>query len=388
MAGHNLMQAIARVNRVFPEKEGGLIVDYIGIAQALKRAMKEYTKRDQQKFGDPDIAKTALLTFREKAEICADLLHGYDYSEFPHATDARKAEIIKGGVNHLCAVGKEEDRKAFVKEAALLHNSVTLCRSLLSDEQIQLVAFYDSVRILLLRLEQHNGGNVRAKEINARIQHLLEQSVQSEGVVKLFQDDAREFSLFSEAFMEEIRRMKEKNLAVEILKKLLKGVIGGYKHTNVVQSAKFSDMLSEALSSYLKGMLSNEEVIDELIKLAQQIKAEEAQGNDLGLNKEEKAFYDALTQPELVRKAYSDEQFVALTKELTDTLRKNRTIDWNKRESARAQMRTMVKRLLRKYNYPPEGQEQALEVVMEQCNQWADQEYYDSIAESGGRPIF
>lgn len=124
MAGHNLMQAIARVNRVFPEKEGGLIVDYIGIAQALKRAMKEYTKRDQQKFGDPDIAKTALLTFREKAEICADLLHGYDYSEFPHATDARKAEIIKGGVNHLCAVGKEEERKTFIKEAALLHNSV------------------------------------------------------------------------------------------------------------------------------------------------------------------------------------------------------------------------------------------------------------------------
>ena len=244
------------------------------------------------------------------------------------------------------------------------------------------------MRILLLRLEQHSGGNVRAKEINARIQHLLEQSVQSEGVIKLFQDDAREFSLFSEAFMEEIRRMKEKNLAVEILKKLLKGVIGGYKHTNVVQSAKFSDMLSAALSAYLKGMLSNEEVIDELIKLAQQIKAEEAQGNDLGLNKEEKAFYDALTQPEMVRKAYSDEQFVALTKELTDTLRKNRTIDWNKRESARAQMRTMVKRLLRKYNYPPEGQEQALEVVMEQCNQWADQEYYDAIAESGGRPIF
>ena len=181
--------------------------------------------------------------------------------------------------------------------------------------------------------------------------------------------------------MEEIRRMKEKNLAVEILKKLLKGVIGGYKHTNVVQSAKFSDMLSEALSAYLKGMLSNEEVIDELIKLAQQIKAEEAQGNDLGLNKEEKAFYDALTQPDMVRKAYSDEQFVALTKELTEELRKNRTIDWNRRESARAQMRTMVKRLLRKYKYPPEGQEQALEVVMEQCNQWADQEYYDGNAE-------
>lgn len=388
MSGHNLMQAIARVNRVFPEKEGGLIVDYIGIAQALKRAMKEYTSRDQQKFGDPDIAKTALLTFREKYEICDDLMHGFDYSAFSSAPDAKKAELIRGAVNHVLATHDMERRKDFLKESALMHNAVTLCRSLLSDEQIQLVAFFDAVRVLLLRLEQRGDGGGKAKEINERIKNLLAQSVQSEGVVVLFNDKEREFSLFNEAFLEDIKRMKEKNLAVEILKKLLQGVIGGYKHTNVVQSAKFSDMLSESLSAYLKGMLSNEEVIEELIKLAKQIKQAEQEGNELGLTKEEKAFYDALTKPEMVRKAYTDEEFVALTKELTEELRKNRTIDWNKRESARAQMRTMVKRLLRKYNYPPEGQEQALEIVMEQCNQWADQEYYDAIEESGGRPIF
>lgn len=375
MAGHNLMQAIARVNRVFPEKQGGLIVDYIGIAQALKRAMKEYTKRDQKQFGDPNIAKTALKTFREKAEICSDLMHGYNYSAFPQANDAVKAELIRGGVNHLCAIGKEEARKAFVTEAALMHNAVTLCRSLLTDDEIQMVAFYDAVRITLLRIETRTGGNVKAREINERIRNLLAQSVQSEGVVVLFDDDKREFSLFDEAFMEEIRRMKEKNLAVEILKKLLQGVISGYKHTNVVQSAKFSDMLSQALSMYLKGMLSNEEVINELLKLAKQIKHEEEQGNDLGLTKEEKSFYDALTQPEMVRKAYTDDQFVALTKELTEELRRNRTIDWSRRETERAKMRVMVKKLLRKYNYPPEGQEQALEIVMDQCNQWADQEY-------------
>ena len=388
MSGHNLMQAIARVNRVFPEKEGGLIVDYIGIAQALKRAMKEYTARDQKKFGDPDIAKTALVTFKEKYEICDDLLHGFDYSAFPSAADAKKADLIRGAVNHILATHDIERRKDFLKESALMHNAVTLCRSLLSDEQIQFVAFFDAVRVLLLRLEQRGDGNGRAKEINERIKNLLAQSVQSDGVVVLFNDKEREFSLFNEAFLEDIKRMKEKNLAVEILKKLLQGVIGGYKHTNIVQSAKFSDMLSDSLSAYLKGMLSNEEVIEELIKLAKQIKQAEAEGNELGLSKEEKAFYDALTQPEMVRKAYSDEEFVALTKELTEQLRKNRTIDWNKRESARAQMRTMVKRLLRKYNYPPEGQEQALEIVMEQCNQWADQEYYDAIAESGGKPIF
>ncbi|MBO4665576.1 MAG: type I restriction endonuclease subunit R [Paludibacteraceae bacterium] len=388
MSGHNLMQAIARVNRVFPEKEGGLIVDYIGIAQALKRAMKEYTARDQKKFGDPDIAKTALVTFKEKYEICDDLLHGFDYSAFPSVADAKKADLIRGAVNHILATHDIERRKDFLKESALMHNAVTLCRSLLSDEQLQFVAFFDAVRVLLLRLEQHGGGGTKAKEINERIKNLLAQSVQSEGVVVLFNDKEREFSLFNEAFLEDIKRMKEKNLAVEILKKLLQGVIGGYRHTNVVQSKKFSDMLSDSLSAYLKGMLSNEEVIEELIKLAKQIKQAEAEGNELGLSKEEKAFYDALTQPEMVRKAYSDEEFVALTKELTEELRKNRTIDWNKKESARAQMRTMVKRLLRKYNYPPEGQEQALEIVMEQCNQWADQEYYDAIAESGGKPIF
>ena len=211
--------------------------------------------------------------------------------------------------------------------------------------------------------------------MNERIRNLLSQSVQSEGIVVLFDDKNRDFSIFDETFLEEIRHMKEKNLAVEILKRLLKGVINGYKQTNIVQSARFSELLSQALSLYLKGMLTNEEVISELIRLAHQIKAAEKQGNELGLTAEEKAFYDALTQQEAVRQAYSDEQFIALTKELTDKLRKNRTIDWNKRESAQAGMRKMVKHLLREYDYPPEGQKQALEVVMQQCEQWAEQEY-------------
>ena len=374
MAGHNLMQAIARVNRVFPEKEGGLIVDYIGIAQALKRAMKEYTDRDKKKFGDPDIAKTALTTYREKDEICHELFFGFDFSQYPSATDAEKGQIIKSAANFLLATDKETKRKAFIQESALLHNAVTLCRSLLSDEQLQIVAFYDAVRVLLMRFETSRNA-VKAKEVNERIRNLLAQSVQSEGIVVLFDDKNRDFSLFDDTFLEEIRRMKEKNLAVEILKKLLKGVINGYKQTNVVQSAKFSELLSQALSLYLKGMLTNEEVISELIRLAHQIKEAEQQGNDLGLTAEEKAFYDALTQQEAVRQAYSDEQFIALTKELTDKLRKNRTIDWNKRESAQAGMRKMVKHLLRQYDYPPEGQKQALEIVMQQCEQWAEQEY-------------
>lgn len=378
MSGHNLMQAIARVNRVFPEKEGGLIVDYIGIAQALKRAMQEYTDRDKKQFGDPDIAKTALLTYREKREICEDMLHGFDYSAFPQSTDAQKATLIKDAVNFILMPGRDPKRKAFLEASALLHNAVTLCRSLLTHDELEFVAFYDAVRVVLIRIET-SGTSVRAKEINERIKNLLSQSVQSEGIVVLFDEKKRDFSLFDEKFLQEIKNMKEKNLAVEILKKLLKGVVNGFKHTNVVQSAKFSELLSQALSMYLKGMLTNEEVINELIRLAMEIKNAEEQGNELGLSKEEKAFYDALTQQDSVRKAYSNDQFIALTKELTETLRRNRTIDWNKKESGQAEMRKLVKRLLRKYHYPPEGQEQALQTVMAQCEQWAEEEYESPI---------
>ena len=166
--------------------------------------------------------------------------------------------------------------------------------------------------------------------------------------------------------------MKEKNLAVKLLERLLKERIHSFERTNVVQSKKFSDLLNMALSNYLKGMLTNEEVIEELLKMAEEIKQNEEESNKLGLTVEEKAFYDALSSPEGVRQAYTDEQFVALTRELTEQLRRNRTIDWNRKESARAKMRVLVKRLLKKYKYPPEGQEKALETVMAQCNKWAD----------------
>lgn len=372
MKGHNLMQAIARVNRVFPNKEGGLIVDYIGIAQALKQAMKDYTKRDRQRFGDPDIKKTAYVKFEEKLEICRDQLHGYDYSAFYEGSNAVKAQLITDGANFLLDPRKEAYLKIFMRESELLHNAETLCRSLLTRQEKLEVAFMDAVRVMLTRFTQQ--GKISKKEINERIATLLEQSIQSRGVVPLVIGDDVEFSLFDEAFLEEVRRMKTKNLAVQMLEKLIKEQLRKYERTNLVQSKKFSDMLSAALSNYLKGMLTNEEVIAELLKMAEEIKKAEKEGNDLGLTAEEKAFYDALSTPAGVRQAYSDEEFLAMTKELTEELRKNRTIDWNKKETSRAKMRVMIKRLLKKYNYPPEGQEQALETVMAQCNQWADDE--------------
>lgn len=372
MSGHNLMQAIARVNRVFPEKEGGLIVDYVGIAQALKNAMKQYTNRDRRRFGDPDIAKTALTKWQEEYEICSDLLHGFDYDGFFDDDNVKKASAITGGVNFFSAPSKVTQKKDFIEHSSQLHNATTLCRSLLTTKQKTEVCYMDAVRVMLVKLSKK--GKITKHEINERIGELLRQSIKSDGVINLFGDRQLEFSLFDEAFMQEVHNMKEKNLAVELLTKLLKEKIATSKKTNVIKSDLFSDMLSQSLSNYLKGLLTNEEVIEELLKLAEQIKNSDKEGYELGLSVEEKAFYDALSSPEGVRQAYSDEEFIAMTKELTEELQKNRTIDWNRKESARARMRVMVKRLLKKYKYPPKHAEKALETVMRQCNHWADQE--------------
>ena len=374
MSGHNLMQAIARVNRVFPGKEGGLIIDYIGIAQALKQAMNDYTKRDQKKFGNPDIAQTALVKFQEEMAVCRDQLHGCDYTAFFEEDNARKAQTLTTALNFMLAPKMENKRKHLVEHSALLHNAQTLCRSLLDKHDKVETAFFDALRVMLVRFTQTTGAKITRKEINQRINELIKQSIKSDGVINLFADAKQEFSLFDEQFMEEIRKMKEKNIAVELLKSLLKDKVTDLKKINVVQSELFSNMLTESLNRYIKGMLTNEEVIKELLEMAKNIKAEEEEGNKLGLSVEEKAFYDALTKPEMVRKVYTDEEFVTLTKELTEVLRKNRTIDWRHKESARAQMRVMIKRLLKKYKYPPEGAEEALQIVMAQCDNWAENE--------------
>ena len=372
MSGHNLMQAIARVNRVFNGKVGGLVVDYIGIAKALKEAMRDYTGRDRKNFGNPDIKGMAFTKFKEKLEVCQDLFHGYNYSKFHTGTDADRAKLIKGGVNFMLAVDKQELLPLYMKEAALLHNSITLCRSLLNEEQRFLAAFFETVRTLLSRMT--GKGKVTKKEINARISELLKQSVKSEGVINLFSDVKAEFSLFDTAFLDEISKMKEKNIAVELLKKLLAEKVALYQKTNIVQSEKFSDLLNRSLSNYLKGLLTNEEVIQELLQLAKDIASADSAANELGLTPEEKSFYDALTKPQAVHDFYSNEELVAMTKELTDSLRKNRTIDWQKKESARAGMRRMIKHLLKKYHYPPEEAANALETVIKQCEQWTDNE--------------
>ena len=373
MSGHNLMQAIARVNRVFRDKEGGLVVDYVGIAAALKQAMNDYTIRDKKNYGDTDVSKVAYPKFLEKLSICRDLLHGFDYSNFATGSNLNRAKTISGAVNFIIAREKEQQKDIFIKEALLLHQALSLCSSLVSEELRIEAAFMEAVRVLVLRLTSTGvGKKISLPEMNARINELLKQSIKSDGVINLFSDVKEEFSLFDPKFLEEISKMKEKNLAVELLKKLIAEQISIYRKTNVVKSEKFSEIIQEAMNRYLNGMLTNEQVIEELLKLAKQIAAAQKEGEDLGLSSDEMAFYDALTKPQAVKDFYENEELVAITKELTDALRKNKTIDWQKREGARAKMRMLIKKLLKKHKYPPDGVEDAVQVVMTQCELWTD----------------
>lgn len=370
MSGHNLMQAIARVNRVFEDKQGGLVVDYVGIASALKRAMNDYTVRDRRNYGDTDIAKTAYPEFQKKLEVCHDLLHGFDYSAFYGESDIERALAISGGVDFLQSPTRVDIKQLYIKESLLLRQSLSLCQSLLNREERLKAAYFEAVRTLLTRVE--GKGKISLKEINERINELLKQSIKSDGVINLFSDVNEEFSLFDPKFLEEISQMKQKNFAVELLRKLIAEQIRIYQRTNAVRAQKFSEILANAMSNYLKGMLTNEQVIEELLKAAHAIANGEEDGKKLNLTSEELAFYDALTKPEAVEDFYTNDQLIAITRELTEALRTNKTIDWNMKESARAGMRRIIKRLLKKYNYPPEGQEMALETIMTQCEMWSE----------------
>lgn len=371
MSGHNLMQAIARVNRVFKDKEGGLVVDYVGIATALKRAMNDYTARDRKAYGNPDISQIAYPKFLEKLEVCQDLFHGYDFSKFTTGSDLDRAKTISGAVNFIIAPNMQDRKESFQKEALLLHQALSLCSSIVDEKNRILAAFFESVRVLLNRLL--NTGiekKISLPEMNARINELLKQSIKSDGVINLFSDIKEEFSLFDSKFLDEISKMKEKNLAVEILKKLLAEQVSCYKRTNFVKSEKFSELIQAAMNKYINGLITNAEVIEELLKIAKQIKEGSQPIGDL--NDEEIAFYDALTKPQAVKDFYKNEELINMTRELTDSLRRNKTIDWQKKESARANMRRIIKRLLKKYNYPPEEAQDALQTVMTQCELWTD----------------
>lgn len=374
MHGYNLMQAIARVNRVFKDKEGGLIVDYVGIASALKAAMNEYTARDRAKYGDMNIAKIAYPKFKEKLQVCKDLMYGFDFSGFVAGTPLVMANLITGGTNFILDSADKKD--LFLKEALLLKQSHSLCSSITTEQERHDAAYFEAVRAMIMKITMGGQGGkpLSLNEINKQINELLKASIQSEGVINLFDSKTvgENFSLFDPNILEEIAKMKEKNIAVEILRKLMAEQISLYKRTNVVKSEKFSEKIAKLMNAYYNGLITNEEVIKELLEAAQEIANLHKEGEKLGLTTEELAFYDALTKPENIKDFYENETLIAMTRELTEMLRKNRTIDWQKKETARAGMRKMVKRLLKKYKYPPEGMDNAVQTVMTQCELWTD----------------
>ena len=376
MHGYNLMQAIARVNRVFKDKEGGLVVDYVGIAGALKAAMNEYTARDRAKYGDMDIAKTAYPKFKEKLQVCRDLFHGFDYSGFLSGTPLVMAQLISDGANFVLDTKVKDRKDLFLKEALLMKQAMSLCASMTTDKERREQAYFEAVRSTIVKLTYGgNGGKpLSLKEINAQINELLKAGIQSEGVISLFdsRNVGENFSLFDPNILEEISKMKQKNIAVEILRKLLAEQVSLYKRTNLVQSQKFSEMITRIMNAYYNGLISNEKVIEEMLEAAEQMMKLHQAGEDLGLTQEELAFYDALTKPQAIKDFYENETLVEMTRELTEMLRKNRTIDWQKKETARATMRKMVKRLLKKYKYPPEQYESTIETVISQCEMWTD----------------
>lgn len=368
MHGHNLMQAIARVNRVFKDKSGGVVVDYLGILESLKRALKQYTDSDKKNTGID--TSEAISIMIEKLEILKDMVHGLDYSAYMGDSQSKRMRSIAEGMDFVLGFEerKQKDFKQFVVELGKAHS---LCAATKEGREVALeVSYFKAVKASLVKLETKGKPKKSKKEIEARVNQMLERSIISEDVIDVFDTlgiKRPEVSILSEEFLEEVRGMNQKNLALEMLKKLLEGNLKAIERTNLVKSEKFSEKLKKALNKYRNQALTNAEVIEELIKMAHELKNIKTREEELGLSEDEIAFYDALTADDAVKEFINDETLKKISYELTVAIRKNLTIDWSIRKSAQAGMRKIIKRLLKKYDYPPEQAKQALETVMRQA---------------------
>ncbi|MDO8311222.1 MAG: DUF3387 domain-containing protein, partial [Sideroxyarcus sp.] len=363
MKGHNLMQAIARVNRVFKDKQGGLVVDYIGIANELRSALKEYTNSSGR--GRPTVdAAEVYAVLEEKLDILRGLLHGYDYSDFLTASHKR----LSGAANHV--LGEKDGKKRFADTALAMSKAFTLCCTLDEAKAVrEEVAFYQAVKVILTKrdISQQKKTN---EERELAIRQIIGSAVVSEEVVDIFDAvglDKPNIGILDDAFLAEVRNLPERNLAIELLERLLEGEIKTRFAGNIVQGKKFSELLSDVIKRYQNRAIETAQVIEELIEMAKKFRAAAERGDELGLTEDEIRFYDALADNESAVRELSDEILKKIAHELTENLRQNLSVDWSARESVRAKLRLMVKRILRKYKYPPDQQEVAIELVLQQA---------------------
>jgi type I restriction enzyme R subunit len=363
MKGHNLMQAIARVNRVFKDKQGGLVVDYIGIANELKSALKDYTA--SQGRGRPTVdAAEAYAVLEEKLDILRSLLHGYDYSDFLTAGH----KCLAGAANHI--LGQKDGKQRFADHALAMSKAFTLCCTLDEAKAVrEEVAFMQAVKIILTKRDiTQKKKTDEAREL--AIRQIIGSAVVSEEVVDIFDAvglDKPNIGILDEAFLAEVRNLPERNLAVELLERLLEGEIKSRFSGHLVQEKRFSEMLANVVKRYQNRAIETAQVIEELIEMARKFHAAASRGEALGLTDDEVRFYDALAENESAVRELSDETLKKIAHELTENLRKNLSVDWSERESVRAKLRLMVKRILRKYKYPPDQQEGAVELVLQQA---------------------
>ena len=371
MKGHNLMQAIARVNRVFKDKPGGLIVDYVGIAESLKEALKEYTESDQAQTAiDTDKAVELMLL---KYDVIQDMLYNLDYSKFNSDKKSERYYTISNTMDYVIVLG-EDERQRFIKTVTELGKAFALCATESTAQELNdEIAFFKAVKAGLVKLLQPpKEGKTRKTpaEVEADINQLVSQSVVTEDVIDVYQTlglEQPDLSILSDDFLKEVEGLKQKNVAVELLNRLLKGQVKSLMKTNATVSKRFSEMLGNSINKYNSRSIETSKVIEELIQLAKDIKQEQQRGNELGLNSDEIAFYDALASHETAKEAMGDKELRAIAHELTKTVKENMGVDWSKRDSAKAKMRVAVRRLLKKYGYPPDLQKMAVEQVVEQA---------------------
>ena len=364
MRGHNLMQAIARVNRVYKDKEAGLIVDYIGIGADLRNALNEYTNRDRDKV--PDIT-AAYVIVKEKLEIMRDFFYGFNYEPFFSSSNQLRLKTLADGINYVLEKD-EEERKDFITEATVLSQAETLARTILDDKTKLEIEFFKGVKVGINKIT--GTGHLTTTEVNQRILGVLEQAIQEDGIIDIFKAAEKsnpEISILSEEYLESIKKSKNKNIAAALLKRLIDGNIKVFKRTNLVKSELFSQKMAEIMKKYNNRLITSAEVIEELLNLSKELVEAKNEGKEKGLTDDEYAFYDALVKDPNVLKEMKDEVLIQLAHELTETVRKNRTVDWDKKESARAFMRREIKRLLRKYHYPPTKADEAVQTVVMQA---------------------